>query len=220
MPALTFQIEDAAAVPYAAAPLLNFKTRITCAGADVQIQNIILQCQIQIEPARRRYVAAEQDKLRDMFGAPSRWSQTLHPLLWANLSVVAPRFTGECVVDLQVPCTFDFNVATTKYLYGLEAGDVPVCVMFSGTVFHMTADGSLQVEQIPWDRESNYRLPVRVWKEMMDMHYPNSAWLCLQKDAFDRIYRYKIERGIPTFEQAIESIVSSAEENDLRKAAV
>ena len=47
-----------------------------------------------------------------------------------------PGFTGTTLVDLQLPCTFDFTVASTKYFHALEAGEIPLCVMFSGTVFY------------------------------------------------------------------------------------
>lgn len=220
MPELNFQIEGAEAVPYAAAPQLNLKLRVGCADPQIAIHNILLQCQIQIEPARRHYQPQEQDKLRDLFGAPSRWGQTLRQMLWANSSIVVPSFQGEAAAKIPLPCTFDFNVAVTKYLYGLQDGEVPVCVLFSGTIFYANENGQLQIAKIPWDREVNYRLPISTWKEMMDMYYPNAAWLCVQRDVFDQIYRYKIERGIPTWDQALQNLLTSAEENELRKAAV
>ena len=217
MPDLNFKIQGAEAVPYAASPLLHLKTKITCAGPRTDIQNILLQCQIQIEPARRHYLAAEKDNLRDLFGAPARWSQTLHPILWANSQLVVPPFQGEISTNVPVPCTFDFNVASTKYFHGLENGEIPICILFSGTIFYVEADGSLQVAKIPWSQEINYRLPVSVWKEMMDMYYPNTAWLCLQRDLFDELHRYKIERGMPTWDRAVESLLVDAEETAVRK---
>lgn len=220
MPQLNFQIEGAEAVPYAAAPQINLKVRVQTSEPQLTVQNVLLQCQIQIEPARRRYRPEEQDKLRDLFGAPSRWGQTLRQMLWANASVVIPPFQDSNVVDVPLPCTFDFNVAVTKYLYGLQDGDVPICVLFSGTIFYANESGQLQVAKIPWDREANYRLPIRVWKEMLDAYYPNAAWLCLPRDTFDQIYRYKIDRGILTWEQVLLNLLASAEENDLRKAGV
>ena len=101
------------------------------------------------------------------------------------------------------PAPSDFNVAATKYFHALDAGDIPLCVMFSGTVFLPGRWGSaLQVAQIPWDREANFRLPIAVWKEMMEMHFPNTAWLCLRRDVFEQLYEYKVRHGIPTWEQA------------------
>jgi hypothetical protein len=214
---LTFQIEGAEAVPYAASPLLYLKTRIACVNSDLEIQNILLQCQIQIEPARRPYVADEQSNLRELFGAPARWSHTLRPILWANSQLVVPPFQGSTVVNVPIPCTFDFNVASTKYFHGLESGEIPICILFSGTIFYAQADGSLQVAKIPWSQEVNYRLPVSIWKEMIEMYYPNTAWLCLQRDVFDKLHRYKLDRGILTWDQTLESLLAGAEETTMRK---
>jgi len=211
MPELHFQIEGVEAVPHAAAPLLALKLRILNLPETESIHTLTLRCQVQIEPAKRRYVSGEQDKLLDLFGTPERWARTVRPLLWMNTSVAVPGFVGSIVVDLELPCTFDFNVATTKYFHALDAGDIPVCVMFSGTVFYQGEDEALQVAQVPWDREANFRLPVSVWKEMMEMYFPNTAWLCLQRDAFSQLYEYKIRHGLPTWEQAIARLVTTAE---------
>lgn len=124
-------------------------------------------------------------------------------------------FTDAILVDLPVPCTYDFNLAVTKYFYALEDGEIPLILLFSGTIFHEGEDGALQVVQIPWDREAAFRLPVRVWKEMMEQYYPNTAWLSLRKDVFDRLYEYKSRRGLPTWEQAIESLLSEPETGSL-----
>jgi len=212
MPDLNFQVEGAEAVPFTAAPLLAFKLRITNTDAGQAIQSIALRCQIQIESTHRKYGAQEQERLLDLFGAPERWSRTLRAMLWTHVNVMVPPFKGSTVADLPVPCTFDFNVAATKYFAALKEGDVPLNLMFSGTMFYEAAGAGLQVEQIPWDREAKYRMPVRVWREMMDLYYPNSAWLCLRRDVFEKLSQYKMDRGIPTWEQALESIIPAPEQ--------
>jgi Family of unknown function (DUF6084) len=209
MPELHFQIEGAEAVPHAATPLIALKLRITNFPATEMIHAITLRCQVQIEPAKRRYVPNEQEKLLDLFGTPERWARTVKPLLWMNASIAVPRFTGELLVDLELPCTFDFNVAATKYFHALNSGDIPVAVMFSGTLFYEGSNGALQISQVPWDRECIYRLPVSVWKDMMEMHHPNSAWLCLRRDTFEQLYNYKVRHGLPTWEQAIAKALAS-----------
>jgi hypothetical protein len=211
MPDLNFSIEGAEAVPYAAAPLLALKLRVSCSDPEEQIHTVTLRCQIQIEAARRKYNPDEQARLLDLFGQPERWNQTLRSMLWNNVEKVVPPFTGSTLVDLQVPCTFDFNIAAAKYFAGLENGEVPLCLLFSGSIFYEGSDGDLQVTQIPWDRETTYRLPVSVWQQMMDIYYPNSAWLCLRRDIFDRLYRYKRENGIPTWEQALDHLLRLSE---------
>jgi len=214
MPDLSFEVENAEAVPFAAAPLLTFKLRVSNRYAEEPIHTIALRCQIMIDPARRRYQDEDQERLRDLFGEPERWGQTVRPMLWTHASLVVTAFTGSDVVDLPVPCTFDFNIAATKYFAGLTDGEVPLNMLFSGTIFYANDEGALQVTQIPWDKEARYRLPVQVWKQMMEFYYPNSAWLSLRKDVFDRLYRYKVRRGIPTWEQALESILPDDESLD------
>jgi hypothetical protein len=207
MPELSFKVERSSVVPFAASPTIAFQLQVANVPADQAIHTIALNCQIQIEVTRRRYTPEEQQQMLDLFGEPDRWSQTLRNLLWTNVSAVLPGFRGNTQADIRVPCTFDFNVAATKYFSGLAAGDVPLNMMFSGTVFYADAEGLLQVAPISWDQEAKFRLPVQVWREMMDAYYPNGAWLHVRRDVFDRLYRYKMQRGIPTWEQALERVL-------------
>lgn len=212
MPDLRLTIENAEVVQYAAAPLLTFKARIANDPNEEIIHTVALRAQIQIEVIRRKYDGEEQARLMDLFGAPDRWGQTLRNMLWTHASVVVPRFTGIVLADIQVPCTFDFNIAATKYFHGLTSGDLPLCFQFSGTVFYQGEDGTLQVAPISWDKEAKYRLPLKVWKDLMDMYYPNSAWLTLQRDTFEKLYQYKVREGIPTWEEALERALNALQE--------
>jgi hypothetical protein len=133
-------------------------------------------------------------------------------MLWTHASVVLPRFAGSMRTDIQIPCTFDFNIAATKYFHGLTSGELPLCFQFSGTVFYQGEDGTLQVAPISWDKEAKYRLPVNVWKDLMDLYYPNSAWLALQRGTFEKLYQYKVREGIPTWEEALEKALKAVQE--------
>jgi hypothetical protein len=113
------------------------------------------------------------------------------------------------LVDLELPCTFDFNVATTKYFHALQSGEIPLCILYSGTVFYQAECGNLQVANIPWNRETNYRLPAALWRRMMDAHYPNSTWLRLDRGTFDRLYRYKVRHGILSWEKLLDELIPS-----------
>jgi len=212
MPNLQFAIETAEVVPYAAAPLLAFKVRIANDSSEEVIHTVALRIQIQIEASRRKYDANEQSRLSDLFGEPDRWGQTLRSMLWTHASVVVPAFTGSVVAEIPVPCTFDFNVAATKYFNGVTSGDLPLNFQFSGTVFYQGEDGTLQVSPISWDKESKYRLPVKVWKDLMEAHYPNSAWLALRRDTFEKLYQFKMREGIPTWEEALERALNAIPE--------
>jgi len=209
MPELGITVEKAEALLFAASPTIAFTLRVVNANQTETIHTVVLRCQIQIEVTRRRYTTLDQERLRDLFGEPERWGQTLRNLLWTNTSAVIPQFTGASSVDLHVPCTFDFSLATTKYFNGLADGDIPVLIMFSGTVFYAEPGGPLLAAPISWDKETKFRLPLKVWKDMMDVYYPNSAWLCLRRDIFEDLHRFKVERGIPTWEQTFETMLAS-----------
>lgn len=209
MPDLDFKIEGAAVVPFAAAPSLAFKLRIHNHPAEEMVHTIALRCQIQLEVTRRQYFPEEQKRVLDLFGEPERWSQTLRNLLWTHASVVVPGFNNSTVAELPVPCTLDFNLAATKYFEGLREGEVPLCFQFSGTVFYAGADGALQVAPISWQKEARFRLPVQLWRDMMDNYYPKSVWLRLPRNIFDRLNQYRMQQAIPTWEALLESLIPS-----------
>lgn len=210
MPDLRIQVATSKVVPFAAVPTIAFQLGISNALPAEEVHTIALRCQVQIEVTRRGYTAPEQARMLDLFGHPDRWGQTLRNLLWTHTSLVVPGFQGtSTTTDMNVPCTFDFNVAATKYFDGLVAGDIPLLLLFSGTVFYASPESDLRVAPISWELEARYKLPVQTWREMMDIYYPNSVWINLHKDVFERLYRYKMEHGIPTWERALEHMLQN-----------
>jgi hypothetical protein len=212
MPDLQFRIESAEAVLYAAAPMLAFRLQVEDRSRAETIHSIALHAQIQIEAPRRRYSTAEQERLVDLFGEPSRWGQTLRPMLWTHADVTVPAFSEPVAVDLHVPCLFDFNLAATKYFYGLEDGEIPLIFLFSGSCFYAGARGGLEIAPIPWSKEARFRLQAATWREMMELYYPNSAWLRIRQDVFDRLCRYKAQAGVATWEEALERLLEPVRE--------
>ena len=218
MPDLDFEIVDAEVPPYAAVPTLIFKMRIVnredpSAVEKQRIHSVALRCQIQLAVTRRRYNPEEQAELLDVFGEPKRWGDTLRNLLWTHVSTVVPQFTDSTIVDLPVPCTYDFEVVSTKYFNALaKDGDIPLLFLFSGTIFYEGDEGNLQVIQISWSKEASYRLPVTVWQEMIARYYPNSTWIRLHKDVFDQLFRYKAVHGLPTWENVVEKLLRESSE--------
>jgi len=53
---------------------------------------------------------------------------------------------------------------------------------------------------------------VKVWKDLIDMYYPNSAWLSLQRDTFEKLYQFKVREGILTWEEALERALTALPE--------
>ena len=207
---LEFTCLEATADRYAASPTVLLRLRVReVSGATVHA--IALRCQVRIEPHRRRYDDEEAAGLADLFGARSRWAETLKPLQLAHLSHMVPTFTGSTDVTLALPCSYDFDVAAHKYLYALADGVVPLLLLFSGTWFVKGPEG-LSVLPIPWDREASFGLPVEVWREAMDQHFPGSAWLRLGRDAFDALYRYRSDNALLTWDDAVRRLLKEAGE--------
>ncbi len=212
MPDLNFEVIGAEVPPFAAVPTLTFKLRIDNGDEEERIQSVALQSQIRLAVTRRRYSPEAQARLLEVFGEPERWGETLRSLLWTHASTNVARFSGSTVANLPVPCTYDFEVVSTKYFDALEDGDIPLHFLFSGTVFYENEQGALRIGQISWTKEAHYRLPVSVWKEMIARYYPNTAWIRLHRDVFDQLYRYKATHALPTWEQVITRLLQNSEE--------
>jgi hypothetical protein len=212
MPDLNFEVVGAEAPAFAAVPTLIFKLRIGNAIEQERIFTVALRCQIQINVTRRRYSPEAQERLLEVFGEPKRWGETLRPLLWTHTSTVVPQFSGSTIVDLPVPCTYDFEVVGTKYFDALREGEIPLTFLFSGTIFYEGEADNLQVGQISWSKEAAYRLPVALWQEMIQRYYPNSAWIRLHKDVFDQLYRYKATHSLPTWEEVVVHLLQASGE--------
>lgn len=209
MRGLSFQVAGARVEPYAAVPTLLFGLRVEARGGET-VESIALRCQIRIEPHRRRYDKAEEDRLVELFGEAPRWGDTLKPFLWTHVSTIVSGFTGAIDVDLPVPCSYDLEVAAAKYFHALEEGEIPLLLLFSGTVF-VRGESGLYVEPVPWAAETAYRLPVRVWRDLMDAYYPGSGWLRLRRETIDELQRIKARRAITTWDELVATLVREAE---------
>src|SRR6201997_2206559 len=148
MAELIFGCTEAHSARYAATPTLSFALHIT-ESTGIRVHAIALRCQIRIEPPRRRYSPDEARRLHDLFGDTSRWAETVKAIQLAAVSVMVPAFTGQTEVSLEVPCTYDLEVASGRYLQGLDDRNITLLLLFSGPVF-TSPDGRLRVEPIPW----------------------------------------------------------------------
>jgi hypothetical protein len=205
---LIFGCTGATAERYAATPTLTFSLTIT-ERSGVRVHAIALRCQIRIEPHRRRYSPTEAQRLHDLFGDPSRWAETVKPIQLATVTTMVPTFTAVTEVDLQVPVTYDLEVTSARYLYGLDDGTVPLLLLFSGTVFVANGDG-FSVELVPWSAEASYRMPVSIWRELADVHFPNSAWLRCSRETLDELSAFKAKRALPTWDSTLEALLAEA----------
>jgi hypothetical protein len=211
MPELQFKVTGVEAIQHGLVPLLHFKVRVDLPSPQEQVQGLILQAQIQIAAPQRHYDAEEKERLFEIFGKPEHWGQTLRNRFWTQANTTTGPFTGSTEAVLPVPCTFDLNVLATKYFQALGTGEVPLLFLFSGSVFYMAKDGRLQVQRVSWEKECPYRVPLSLWRELMERHYPDSAWVSLRRDVFDRLWSFKRSHGLVTWEETIERLLPEAQ---------
>ena len=122
---------------------------------------------------------------------------------------MVPSFSDVTEIDLPVQCTYDLEVASARYLQGLDDGTIPLLLLFSGTVFIAQGEG-FSVELVPWSAEASYRMPVSVWQELVDIHFPGSAWLRCGRDTLDALSDFKAERALPTWDATFEALLAEA----------
>jgi Family of unknown function (DUF6084) len=202
---LVFDCVGAEADRYAAMPSITLKLRITETTGE-RVEAIALRCQIRIEPHLRRYSAGEAEGLHDLFGDTDRWADTVKPMQFATVSTMVPGFTGARTHDLPLPFPYDLEVSATKYFSALEDGVIPLLVLYSGTVFGLR-DDRLSVQQLPWSKESSFPLPVSVWREAVDLHYPDSAWFMVRRDTMADLRRFKTRHALPTWDATLAALL-------------
>jgi len=207
---LVFDCVGAHAERYAVAPSMSLTLRIA-ETTGVKVDAIALRCQIRIEPTRRRYSDAEAERLNDLFGDTQRWADTLKPLQFTTVSMMVPGFTGSTELDLPIMLSYDLEIGSTRYFAGLEEGEVPLLLLFSGTVFS-SPGGRLQVQQVPWSKEASYRLPVGIWREAVEAHFPNSAWIRMSLQTLDALQQFKTRQALPTWDATITALLKQADD--------
>jgi Family of unknown function (DUF6084) len=207
--ALVFDCVGARAEPYAAVPTMTFRLNIN-ETSGTPVHAIALRCQMRIEPRRRHYTPEEVQRLNDLFGDGSRWADTLNPVHFTTVTTMVPAFTGATGIDLPVPCTYDLEVASARYFNALDGDAVPLLLLFSGSVFSRAENG-FTVEPVPWSAECAYRLPVSVWRDMVDRYFPGSAWLRMRRETFDALSRYKTANALPTWDATLGALLAERE---------
>ncbi len=206
MTGISFGVAGAKPLAHALVPTLAFRLQLR---ATQPVQAILLRCQLQIEPRRRKYSESEKDRLADVFGTAERWSETLRPLVWSQSTINVPPFESAVEVDLPVACTYDFEVTAAKYLAAMDDGEIPLRFLFSGTMFVKAENGFL-VQQIPWDKEATYRMPIAAWRELMDSYFPESAWIRVSRETLDVLQRFRAKNGLTSWDETIEAMLAEA----------
>ena len=211
-PQLTFAVEDAQPLEHSAVPTLAFAIRLDAADG-VAVRSVALNVQLRIAATRRRYDDREREALLEIFGQSDQWGRSLRSLHWCNVAINVGPFTGATVVELPVACTYDLDVAATRYFDALGGGEVPIELLFSGSVFYAPPEGGLRVAPIGWDREAEWRLPAAVWRAAIERHYPDSGWLRLDRDSLDRLHRFRARRALMSWDETVDALLAEAGED-------
>jgi hypothetical protein len=205
---VTFTVLEVVPEPYAAVPILTARISVTAPDHE-PVHAIALRCQVRIEPLRRGYSDEEAVGLTDLFGPRERWATTQRTFLWQHSTAMVPAFVDATEMTLSLECTYDFEVAAAKYLHPLRDGAVPLQFLFSGTVF-MAGQRGFSVQQVSWDCEDRYDMPVPVWRELIRQHYPNTGWVRLPHDTVAALAAYKSTRGLLSIEDAVTALLDAA----------
>lgn len=211
MTSLAFKVISSRAEPHAAVPTIMLRMRAQEADG-FSIHAVALRCQIRIEPQRRRYTPEEESRLYELFGETPQWGDSLRPFLWTHVSTTIGKFDGATEFDVPVECTYDFEVAAAKYLHALGGGEIPLLMLFAGTVFSRGGTG-FSVQPLSWSLEAAYKMPVSVWRDMMDLYYPNSSWVRVSLETLDELQHFRARRGLPTWDQALVQLLKEAGED-------
>jgi Family of unknown function (DUF6084) len=204
--ALHFTVLGAEPMERSATPGVRFHLHVTEPDGR-EVYTIALSTQVHIDPARRIYDGATRERLVELFGAPERWGSTTHSFQWARVDALIPTFTGSMTFTLEVPCTYDLEVASGKYFHSLDDGDVPLSFHFNGTVLYAGEQDRLQVVLVPWSCSAQWRMPIAVWKRTIAAHYPGGGWVRLQHDTLEALARCKAERGAHTFDETVRELL-------------
>ncbi|GAA2250763.1 DUF6084 family protein [Actinomadura sp. NPDC048955] len=195
---------------FAATPTLSLRIGLRRLDGG-PVQCVLLTTTVTIAAARRGYDDAERDRLAGVFGPPEMWDRSLRGLTWARVGATVPTFRGAAEATLSLPCGHDMQVAADRYLHALGGGDVPLDLVFNGTVFYPGEDGALRTGQIPWQHEATGDLPLQVWRDLMGRYYGTARWLRLDDDCFGRLSAYRARRAHSSFDDTVDELLRHAE---------
>jgi hypothetical protein len=212
IPEPEFAVVSASHVPFAAAPTMMFGATATEANG-LAVQSIALSVQVMIDPARRGYDEATRERLAELFGPPASWTPSTQGLSWAKVAAAVTGFQGQASFALELPCTYDLEVAAAKYFYALRDGVVPLSFHFSGTIFYQKAGGGevrLQMTPVPWSSSAQFSMPIGAWQAMIAEHYPGGGWVRLGADTLEKLNTLRAARGL-TFDHCIGELLDGTD---------
>jgi hypothetical protein len=200
-----FEVLSARARRHAAVPAIDFAVHVS-EPSGREVYAIALTAQVMLEPARRRYDAETHARLEELFGRAEGWA-TPNNLLWHQADALVPNFVGATTFQVALPVSFDLEVASAKYLNGLQDGVVPLAFNFNGTVYYCEDDGRLQLSLVPWSCSAEFRMPIEIWRGAVDHYFPRARWITVHEETLAALQREKLRRGLPTLDACVAQLL-------------
>lgn len=213
-PGLTFAQAGVAPAYGTAEPAFDLRLTVEQTGAGA-VQSLLLTAAVSIAPARRGYDARTRARLGGVFGRPEQWDSSLRNLQWVRATVVVPAFRDATTVTVQLPCSYDFRLATATYLDAVRDGDVTLETQLSGTVFYRPpGGGQLLTAQLPWENGVTGKLPATAWHELMGRYHGDERWISLSQESVDRLAAYRTRQAATSWDEAVNGLLDHAYEGE------
>jgi uncharacterized protein DUF6084 len=206
VPAPEFAVTGATHLAFAATPTMRFEAAVT-EPEGVEVQSIALTAQVMIDPARRGYDPETRERLAELFGPPASWAPSTSGLAWARVAAAVPGFTGAATFAMEVPCTYDLEVAAAKYFYAVRDGLVPLSFHFNGNVFYRDGRGQLMVVPVTWSSTAQYSMPIATWRAMIAEHYPGGGWIRVDEETLAALNDRRGARGLSSFDACVRELL-------------
>ena len=107
-----------------------------------------------------------------------------------------PTFSGSTAFTVEVPCTYDLEVASARVLrLAARRRACRSAFHFNGTVLYRGEADRLQVVLVPWSCSARWRMPSSVWRRTIEGHYPGGGWIRLAEDTLEQLSARKADAG-------------------------
>jgi Family of unknown function (DUF6084) len=206
IPQPEFWVLGAKPVPHAAAPTLAFEMRVRD-HSELEVYAVALTVQILLQPVQRPHDDEVRERLRDVFGEAARWGDTARSLLWSECDTLVGSFRGSTSFELQVPCSSDLELATTRWFDAVPDGEAPLSFQFSGSVFYCGEADRLQLTRVGWHTETQFRLPLETWRATVG---ERGGLVRVSSDTFEALRRYRLDRGLHSLDAAVADLLDGA----------
>lgn len=206
VPAPEFAVTGAAHLPFAATPTMRFQGAVT-EPEGVEVQSIALTAQVMIDPARRGYDPKTRERLAELFGPPASWAPSTSGLAWARVAATVPGFTGSAAFAIEVPCTYDLEVAAAKYFYAVCEGLIPLSFHFNGNVFYRGERGQMMIVPVSWSSTAQFSMPIATWRAMIAEHYPGGGWIRVDDETLAALNDRRGARGLSSFDACVRELL-------------